>query len=81
MVAASVDAIVLERTKLVGLLGDFAGHSLRRGFVTEAINHEVPLPDTMALTGRRLVKSVVRYADTASVLTSNASRLLARRKP
>lgn len=77
----AIAAIVQRRAKLAGLPGDFAGHSLRRGFVTEATSQAIPLPDTMALTGHRLVKSVIRYADVGSVLTSKAASLSSRRKP
>lgn len=72
----SIGQVVKRRAALAGLTGDFAGHSLRRGFVTEAGVQQIPLADTMAMTGHRVVKSVVRYADTGSVVTSSAAMLL-----
>jgi integrase len=77
----AIAAIVQRRALLAGLPGDFAGHSLRRGFVTEASMHDVPLAETMALTGHRLVKSVIRYSEVGDVLKSKASTLHRRSKP
>lgn len=75
----AIAAIVQRRAQLAGLAGDFAGHSLRRGFVTQAGMSEVPLAETMAMTGHRMVKSVVRYSEVGDVLKSKASDLLRRR--
>lgn len=58
---ASVRNIVRYRAQLAGLSENFSAHSLRSGFVTEAANQGVPLPDTMALTGHRSVTSVLGY--------------------
>lgn len=59
---AAVRDIVRLRCALAGVGGDFSAHSLRSGFVTEAVRQEVPLADTMALTGHRSVQSVMGYA-------------------
>ena len=75
----AIAAIVQRRAQFAGLPGDFAGHSLRRGFVTEAGMNEVPLAETMAMTGHRMVKSVVRYSEVGDVLKSKASDLFRRR--
>ena len=45
--------IVKRRARLAGIEGDFAAHSLRSGFVTEAGRQNVPMGDAMALTGHR----------------------------
>lgn len=74
--AHAIAAIVKRRASQAGLPGDFAGHSLRRGFVTEAGLNDIPLAQTMAMTGHRLTKSVVRYSEVGDVLTSKASDLL-----
>ena len=50
---AAVRAIVKERCALAGIAGDFSAHSLRSGFVTEAGRQNVPLAETMAMTGHR----------------------------
>jgi len=72
----AIASIVKRRAALAGLPGDFAGHSLRRGFVTEAGLNDIPLAQTMAMTGHRLTKSVVRYSEVGDVLSSKASDLL-----
>lgn len=69
-------AIVKRRAAMAGLPGDFAGHSLRRGFVTEAGLNDVPIAQTMAMTGHRLTKSVVKYSEVGDVLNSKAAGLL-----
>ncbi len=74
--AHAIAAIVKRRAAMAGLPGDFAGHSLRRGFVTEAGLNDIPLAQTMAMTGHRLTKSVVRYSEVGDVLASKASDLL-----
>ncbi|MCX7178267.1 MAG: AAA family ATPase, partial [Proteobacteria bacterium] len=51
--AHAIAAIVKRRAAQAGLPGDFAGHSLRRGFVTEAGLNDIPLAQTMAMTGHR----------------------------
>lgn len=74
--AHAIAAIVKRRASRAVLPGDFAGHSLRRGFVTEAGLNDIPLAQTMAMTGHRLTKSVVRYSEVGDVLSSKASDLL-----
>ena len=39
----------------------------------------VPLAETMAMTGHRMVKSVIRYSEVGDVLKSKASDLFRRR--
>lgn len=75
----AIAAVVQRRAALAGVPGDFAGHSLRRGFVTEAGLHDVPLAEIMALTGHRLVRSVVQYHEVGDVLRSKATDLRRRR--
>lgn len=72
----SVGQIVKARASLAGLSGDFAGHSLRRGFATEAGMNDMPLSDTMAMTGHRTVKSLVRYSDSGSMVGRKVAKLL-----
>lgn len=74
--AASVSAIVKKRCALAGIEGDFSAHSLRSGFVTEAGRKNVPLADTMALTGHRSVATVMGYFRAESALNSPAARLM-----
>lgn len=73
--AAAVRTIVKERCALAGVEGDFSAHSLRSGFVTEAGRQNVPLAETMDMTGHQSVATVVGYFRAESTLTSRVSRL------
>ncbi|MEF9943844.1 MAG: tyrosine-type recombinase/integrase, partial [Burkholderiaceae bacterium] len=73
--SGAVRDIVKKRCALAGLEGDFAAHSLRSGFVTEAAQQAVPIAETMAMTGHRSVASVVGYFR-ATTESSRAARLL-----
>ena len=73
---AAVRGIVRERCALAGIEGKFSAHSLRAGFVTEAGRQNMPLPETMAMTGHHSVATVVGYFRAESALGSSASRLL-----
>uniref|UniRef100_A0A2G7TA29 Integrase n=1 Tax=Chryseobacterium sp. B5 TaxID=2050562 RepID=A0A2G7TA29_9FLAO len=73
---ATVRDIVKQRCALAGVEGDFSAHSLRSGFVTEAGRQNVPLPDTMALTGHSSVNTVLGYFRADSALSNRAARLL-----
>ncbi|TSH98170.1 site-specific integrase [Verticiella sediminum] len=74
--AESVRRIVRTRCELAGLEGDYAAHSLRSGFVTEAGRQGLPLGEVMAMTGHASVSSVVAYHRAGSAVTSRAARLL-----
>lgn len=76
LAAAALRDIVQERCRLAGLEGDFSAHSLRSGFVTEAGRQNVPLGDTMALTGHASVATVMGYFRAGSAASSPAARLL-----
>lgn len=68
--------ILRERCALAGVEGSFSAHSLRAGFVTEAGRQNMPLPETMAMTGHRSVATVVRYFRAESPLGSKLGRML-----
>lgn len=74
--AAAVSEIVQRRAKRAGLAGNYGGHSLRSGFVTEAGLQGVPLPAVMAMTEHRSVASIVGYFQAGSAEQNPASRLL-----
>ena len=74
--ADQVARIVQRRAKLAGLEGDWAAHSLRSGFVTEAGRQGVPLGEVMAMTEHRSVSTVMGYFQAGSLLGSRASQLL-----
>lgn len=73
---AAVRNIVKQRCELAGVEGDFSAHSLRSGFVTEAGRRNVPLPDTMALTGHHSVATVLGYFRADTALNNPAARML-----
>lgn len=72
-----VARIVKRRALLAGLDGDWAAHSLRSGFVTEAGRQGVPLGEVMAMTEHRSVGTVMGYFQAGALLGSRASQLLA----
>jgi integrase len=74
--AAAVRSIVKERCALAGIEGDFAAHSLRSGFVTEAGRQNIPLGDTMAMTGHLSVSTVLGYFRAEAAVTNPAARLI-----
>jgi integrase len=73
---AAVGELVHRRARLAGLEGDFGGHSLRSGFVTEASRQGVALPAIMAMTEHRAVSSVVGYFQTGTAANNPAALLL-----
>jgi len=70
-----VARIVKRRAQLAGLDGDWAAHSLRSGFVTEAGRQGVPLGEVMAMTEHRSVTTVMGYFQAGALLESRASQL------
>lgn len=74
--ADQVARIVQRRAKLAGLEGDWAAHSLRSGFVTEAGRQGVPLGEVMAMTEHRSVSTVMGYFQAGSLLSSRATTLM-----
>lgn len=73
---AAVAEIVQRRAARAGLDGDFAGHSLRSGFVTEGGRQGIALPAIMAMTEHRSVASVIGYFQAGGVQDNPAARLL-----
>ncbi len=77
--AAAIGEIVKRRAQLAGLPGDWAGHSLRSGFVTEAGKQGVSLGSVMALTDHTSIESVVGYYQSGSATNNPAANLLAKK--
>ena len=73
---AAVAEIVQRRATKAGLVGDFAGHSLRSGFVTEGGRQGIALPAIMAMTEHRSVASVIGYFQAGGAQDNPAARLL-----
>lgn len=72
---AAVRDIVKYRSALSGVEGDFSAHSLRSGFITEAGRQNMPLAETMAMTGHQSVATVLGYSRAGASLSSQAARL------
>ncbi|QBB70744.1 site-specific integrase [Pseudolysobacter antarcticus] len=77
---AAVGSIVKRRAQLAGVKGDFAGHSLRSGFVTEAGRQGIALSAVMAMTEHRSVPTVMGYFQAGSAINNPAASLFAKRK-
>ena len=81
LAAAAVRDIVKYRCGLAGIAGDFSAHSLRSGFITEAGRQNMPLAETMAMTGHHSVATVLGYSRAGATLSSNVARLFDSEKP
>ena len=75
LAAAAVRDIVKYRSALSGVEGNFSAHSLRSGFITEAGRQNMPLAETMAMTGHQSVGTVVGYSRAGAALSSQVARL------
>jgi integrase len=75
LTAHSVALIVKARAALAGLEGDYSGHSLRSGFVTEAGLQAKPLADVMRLSGHKSVPQAMAYYQHGDVLNSSVASL------
>lgn len=73
---AAVGTIVKARCALAGIEGDFSAHSLRSGFVTEAGRQNIPLGETMALSGHHSVATVLGYFRVPGLASSGGAKLL-----
>ena len=73
---AAVGELVQRRARLAGLEGDFGGHSLRSGFITEGGRQGIALPALMALTEHRSVAQAIGYFQAGDAANNPASRLL-----
>jgi integrase len=53
--------IVKRATRCAGLTGDFSGHSLRAGFITEAATRKVPLDQISRISGHKTSDVLLGY--------------------
>lgn len=58
---SAVYDIVVKRARQAGIGGAVMAHSLRAGFVTEALNLDLPIPKIMDKTGHTTLKSIRDY--------------------
>ncbi len=74
---SAVNAIVKQRAAMAGLEpGEFSAHGLRSGYLTEAANRGVPLPEAMEQSRHRSVQQASSYYNNATRRTGRAARLL-----
>ena len=62
-----VARVLRRRCATAGVVGDFAGHSLRRGFITNAAKKRVPIESIKQVTGQRSNAIVLQYVAAASL--------------
>lgn len=73
----SVNDIVKQRAVLAGLEpGEFSAHGLRSGYLTEAANRGIPLPEAMEQSRHRSVQQASSYYNSATRRSGRAARLL-----
>ncbi|WP_320200765.1 site-specific integrase (plasmid) [Agrobacterium sp. rho-13.3] len=73
----SVNAILKRRAEMAGLdSGEFSAHGLRSGYMTEAANRGIPLPEAMEQSRHRSVQQASSYYNNATRRSGRAARML-----
>lgn len=73
----AVNDIVKSRVAQAGLeVGEFSAHGLRSGYLTEAANRGIPLPEAMEQSRHRSVQQAANYYNSASRRNGRAARFL-----
>lgn len=71
----AINDIVKQRAKLAGLdPAEFSAHGLRSGYLTEAANRGIPLPEAMEQSRHRSVQQASSYYNSAQRRSGRASR-------
>lgn len=74
----SVNAILKQRAEMAGMEpAEFSAHGLRSGYLTEAANRGIPLPEAMEQSRHRSIPQAARYYNNAARRTGRATRLIA----
>ncbi|MCL7999772.1 tyrosine-type recombinase/integrase [Brucella sp. 21LCYQ03] len=74
---SAINAIVKKRAQMAGLAPEeFSAHGLRSGYLTEAANRGIPLPEAMEQSRHRSVQQASDYYNNAKRRSGRASRLL-----
>lgn len=55
--------IVQTRAARAGLVGDYNGHSLRRGFITECVRQKIPLLEIQRVSGHATLDALIGYVE------------------
>ncbi|MBY5482626.1 tyrosine-type recombinase/integrase, partial [Rhizobium leguminosarum] len=73
----SVNAILKQRAEMAGLeTGEFSAHGIRSGYLTEAANCGIPLPEAMEQSRHRSVQQASSYYNNATRRSGRAARML-----
>ncbi|MGP4670089.1 site-specific integrase [Agrobacterium pusense] len=73
----SVNAILKQRAEMAGLdRGEFSAHGLRAGYLTEAANRGIPLPEAMEQSKHRSFQQASSYYNNATRRSGRAARLV-----
>ncbi|HEV7436576.1 MAG TPA: site-specific integrase [Pseudorhizobium sp.] len=73
----AINDIVKQRATMAGLeASEFSAHGLRSGYLTEAANRGIPLPEAMEQSRHRSVHQASGYYNSANRKGSRAARLL-----
>ena len=74
---SAINRIVKQRAQMAGLdAKEFSAHGLRSGYLTEAANRGIPLPEAMEQSRHRSVQQASDYYNNAKRRSGRASRLL-----
>ncbi|MBB5538709.1 integrase [Rhizobium giardinii] len=73
----AVNAILKQRATEAGLEArEFSAHGLRSGYLTEAANRGIPLPEAMERSRHRSVQHASSYYNSAARRSGKAARML-----
>jgi integrase len=73
----SINAIIKQRVEQAGLEpAEFSAHGLRSGYLTEAANRGIPLPEAMEQSRHRSVQQASSYYNEATRRSGRAARML-----
>ncbi|WP_142859835.1 site-specific integrase [Agrobacterium tumefaciens] len=73
----AVNDIVKQRVRMAGLEpAEFSAHGLRSGYLTEAANRGIPLPEAMEQSRHRSVQQASSYYNSAVRRSGKAARML-----
>ena len=78
MNAHAINRMLKRRANQAHVAGNFGAHSLRRGFVTDALDAGVALPAVMEMTEHKSVSSMLPYYGEVSAMRNPAAGLFDR---
>ncbi|MGO7465211.1 tyrosine-type recombinase/integrase, partial [Rhizobium ruizarguesonis] len=73
----SVNAIIKQRVEMAGLeRGEFSAHGLRYGYLTEAANRGIPLPEAMEQSRHSSIQQASSYYNSATRRSGRADQMV-----